>query len=90
MVFLLGIDLGWLLIMSGALLLLVEVYSQFLLPTYCHRDDLFRYFIILGVDVFNSGWGVVTGVIIAICAAGFTVWMYREDHTQRKSDNYQP
>jgi hypothetical protein len=31
---------------------------------------------LLGVDVFNSVWGVVFGVIIAICAAGFTVWMY--------------
>ena len=31
---------------------------------------------LLRVDVFNSGRGVVFGVIIAICAAGFTVWMY--------------
>lgn len=31
---------------------------------------------LLGVDIFNSGWGAIFGVIIAICAAGFTVWMY--------------
>jgi len=31
---------------------------------------------LLGVDVFNSGWGVVFDIIIAICAAGFMVWMY--------------
>jgi hypothetical protein len=31
---------------------------------------------LLGVDFFNSDRGVVFGVIIAICAAGFTIWMY--------------
>ena len=33
---------------------------------------------LLGVDFFNSDRGVVFGVIIAICAAGFTIWMYRK------------
>jgi membrane-bound ClpP family serine protease len=32
--------------------------------------------LLLGVNIFNSGWGVVIGVVIAIAAAGFTVWMY--------------
>ena len=48
MVLLEGIDIGWLLIVSGALLLLVEVYS----PGFCYgtgySDDLFRYIISAG------------------------------------------
>jgi membrane-bound ClpP family serine protease len=76
MVLLEGIDIGWLLIISGALLLLVEVYS----PGFCYGPATVMIFLgilfLLGVDVFNSVWGVVFGVIIAICAAGFTVWMY--------------
>jgi membrane-bound ClpP family serine protease len=77
MVLLLGIDLGWLLIMSGALLLLVEVYSPGFFATVPATVMIFLGILfLLGVDVFNSGWGIVAGVIIAICAAGFTVWMY--------------
>jgi membrane-bound ClpP family serine protease len=77
MVLLLGIDLGWLLIMSGALLLLVEVYSPGFFATVPATVMIFLGILFLvGVDVFNSGWGVVAGVIIAIGAAGFTVWMY--------------
>ena len=77
MVLLEGIDLGWLLIMSGALLLLVEVYSPGFFATVPATVMIFLGILfLLGVDVFNSGWGVVFGVIIAICAAGFTVWMY--------------
>jgi hypothetical protein len=48
MVLLGGIDIGWLLIISGALFLLVEVYS----PGFCygtgHSDDLLRYIISAG------------------------------------------
>src|SRR4030043_2298206 len=77
MVLLLGIDLGWLLIMSGALLLLVEVYSPGFFATVPATVMIFLGILfLLGVDVFNSGWGIVAGVIIAIWAAGFTVWMY--------------
>ena len=77
MVLLEGIDLGWLLIMSGALLLLVEVYSPGFFATVPATVMIFLGILfLLGVDVFNSGWGVVFGVITAICAAGFTVWMY--------------
>jgi membrane-bound ClpP family serine protease len=77
MVLLEGISLGWLLIMSGALLLLVEVYSPGFFATVPATVMIFLGILfLLGVNVFNSGWGVVFGVIIAICAAGFTVWMY--------------
>jgi membrane-bound ClpP family serine protease len=77
MVLLEGIDLGWLLIISGAVLLLVEAYSPGFFATVPATVMIFLGILfLLGVDVFNSGWGVLFGVIIAICAAGFTVWMY--------------
>ncbi len=77
MVLLEGIGIGWLLIISGAVLLLVEVYSPGFFATVPATVMIFLGILfVLGVDIFNSGWGVVLGVIIAICAAGFTVWMY--------------
>jgi membrane-bound ClpP family serine protease len=77
MVLLEGIDIGWLLIMGGSLLLLVEVHSPGFFATVPATVMIFLGILfLLGVDVFNSGWGIVFGVIIALCAAGFTVWMY--------------
>ena len=77
MVLLAGIDIGWLLIMSGALFLLVEVYSPGFFAAVPATVMIFLGILfLLGVDVFNSGWGVVLGVIIAIGAAGLTVWLY--------------
>jgi len=77
MVLLAGIDLGWLLIVSGALFLLVEVYSPGFFAAVPATVMIFLGILfLLGVDVFNSGWGVVAGVIIAIGAAGLTVWLY--------------
>lgn len=77
MVLLAGIDIGWLLIISGTLLLLVEVYSPGFFAAVPATVMIFLGILfLLGVDVFNSGWGVVLGVIIAIGAAGFTVWLY--------------
>jgi membrane-bound ClpP family serine protease len=72
-----GIALGWLLIVIGAVLLLVEVHSPGFFATVPATVMIFLGILfLLGVDVFNSGWGIVVGVIVAICAAGFTVWMY--------------
>ena len=77
MVLLAGIDLGWFLIVSGALFLLVEVYSPGFFAAVPATVMIFLGILfLLGVDVFNSGWGVVAGVIIAIGAAGLTVWLY--------------
>ncbi len=77
MVLLEGIALGWILILSGAVLLLVEVYSPGFFATVPATVMIFLgILLLLGVDIFNSGWGVVIGVVIAIGAAGFTVWMY--------------
>ncbi len=77
MVLLEGVALGWLLIVIGAALLLVEVHTPGFFATVPATVMIFLgILLLLGVDIFNSGWGVIIGVIIAIGAAGFTVWMY--------------
>ena len=77
MVLLEGIALGWLLILIGAVLLLVEVHTPGFFATVPATVMIFLgILLLLGVDIFNSGWGVIIGVVIAIGAAGFTVWMY--------------
>jgi membrane-bound ClpP family serine protease len=73
----LGLSLGWLLIVIGAVLLLVEMHSPGFFTTVPATVMIFiGILLLLGIDIFNSGWGVVIGVVVAICAAGFTVWMY--------------
>ena len=77
MVLLEGIALGWLLIVIGAVLLLVEVHSPgFFATVPATVLIIFGILLLLGMDIFNNGWGIVIGVIVAIAAAGFTVWMY--------------
>jgi membrane-bound ClpP family serine protease len=77
MVLLEGIALGWILILIGAVLLLFEVHSPGFFATVPATVMIFLgILLLLGVNIFNSGWGVVVGVVIAIAAAGFTVWMY--------------
>lgn len=77
MVLLEGIALGWLLILIGAVLLLVEVHSPgFFATVPATVLIIFGILLLLGMDIFNNGWGIVIGVIVAIAAAGFTVWMY--------------
>ena len=77
MVLLEGYMLGWLLIVAGAILLLVEIHSPGFFATVPATVMIFiGILLLLGVDIFNSGWGVVIGVAVAIGAAGFTVWLY--------------
>jgi inner membrane protein len=77
MVLLEGIALGWLLIVIGAVLLLVEIHSPgFFATVPATVMIIFGILLLLGMDIFNSGWGVVIGVVVAIAAAGLTVWMY--------------
>jgi len=77
MVLLEGIALGWLLIVIGAVLLLVEVHSPgFFATVPATVLIIFGILLLLGMDIFNNGWGIVIGVVVAIAAAGFTVWMY--------------
>ena len=72
-----GISIGWLLIVVGALFLLFEVHSPgFFAAVPATVMIILGILLLLGVDIFSSGWGIVIGVVIALAAAIFTVWMY--------------
>ena len=73
----LGLSFGWLLIIGGAILLLVEVHSPGFFATVPATVMIFLGILqVAGVDISNPWMGGILGVIVAICAAGFTVWMY--------------
>ena len=73
----LGLSFGWLLIVIGALLLLVEVYSPGFFATVPATVLIFLGILqLMGVDISNPWMGGSIGIITALCAAGFTVWMY--------------
>jgi len=77
MVLLEGIAVGWLFILVGAVLLLVEIRSPGFFAAVPATVLLFMGFLLLlGVDIFSTGWGILIGVVIAICAALVTVWAY--------------
>jgi inner membrane protein len=72
-----GLSFGWLLIIGGALLLLVEVHSPGFFATVPATVMIFLGILQLaGVDISNPWMGGSLGIIVAIAAAGFTVWMY--------------
>lgn len=72
-----GISFGWLLIIGGALLLLVEVYSPGFFATVPATVMIILGVLqLMGVDISNPWMGGVIGVVTAICAAGLTVWLY--------------
>ncbi|MCK9580577.1 MAG: NfeD family protein [Methanoregula sp.] len=72
-----GISFGWLLIIGGALLLLVEVYSPGFFATVPATVMIILGVLqLMGVDISNPWMGGIIGIITAICAAGLTVWMY--------------
>jgi membrane-bound ClpP family serine protease len=72
-----GISFGWLLIIGGALLLLLEVYSPGFFATVPATVMIFLGVLqLMGVDISNPWMGGVIGIVVAIAAAGFTVWMY--------------
>ncbi len=73
----LGLSFGWLLIILGALLLLIEVYSPGFFATVPATVLIFLGILqLMGVDISNPWMGGIIGIITALCAAGFTVWMY--------------
>jgi membrane-bound ClpP family serine protease len=72
-----GISFGWLLIIGGALILLVEVYSPGFFATVPATVLIILGILQLaGVDISNPWMGGIIGIVAAICAAAFTVWMY--------------
>ncbi len=77
MVLLEGMTLGWLLIILGALLLLVEVHSPgFFAAVPATILVIFGILVILGMDIFTYPWGVIIAVIVAIIASYVTVTVY--------------
>jgi membrane-bound ClpP family serine protease len=72
-----GITIGWLLIVMGAALLLVEVHSPgFFAAVPATVMIALGIMVLLGIDIYNSGWGAIVGVTAAIIAGGVTVWIY--------------
>jgi membrane-bound ClpP family serine protease len=72
-----GLSFGWLLIIGGAILLLVEVHSPGFFATVPATVMIFLGILqVAGVDISNPWMGGILGIIVAIGAAGFTVWMY--------------
>jgi membrane-bound ClpP family serine protease len=77
MVLLEGITLGWLLIVIGALLLLVEVQSPgFFAAVPATIMIIFGILLLLGMDILTYPWGVILAVIVAIIASYITVMIY--------------
>jgi membrane-bound ClpP family serine protease len=72
-----GMALGWLLIVFGAVLLLAEVHSPgFFAAVPATVMIVLGIMVLLGIDIYNSGWGAIVGVTAAIIAGGMTVWVY--------------
>jgi len=72
-----GISFGWLLIIGGALLILVEVYSPGFFATVPATVMIILGVLqLMGVDIANPWMGGIIGISVAILAALVTVWMY--------------
>lgn len=73
----LGLSFGWLLIIGGAILLLIEVHSPGFFATVPATVMIILGILqVAGVDISNPWMGGLLGIIVAIGAAVFTVWMY--------------
>lgn len=72
-----GMTLGWIMIVLGAVLLLIEVYQPgFFLAVPATVLFILGVLLLLGVDILTSPWGLVIGIIAAILAAIVTIWLY--------------
>lgn len=72
-----GIALGWVLIVLGAVLLLIEVYQPgFFIAVPATVLIILGVLLLLGVDILSSPTGLIVGVVAAMVAASVTVWVY--------------
>lgn len=72
-----GVELGWLLIVLGALVLLFEAYSPgFFMTVPGTVMVILGVLLVLGVDIFSSVWGIGLAVVVALASAILTVWFY--------------
>ncbi|KUG20280.1 putative activity regulator of membrane protease ybbk [hydrocarbon metagenome] len=72
-----GIALGWILIIAGAVMLLIEVSEPgYFIGVPATVMIILGILLVLGIDILDTVWGVVIGVAVAIGAAAFTVFLY--------------
>jgi membrane protein implicated in regulation of membrane protease activity len=77
MVLLEGMTLGWLLIILGALLLVVEVHSPgFFAAVPATILIIFGILVLMGLDIFTYPWGILIAVVVAIGASAVTIKLY--------------
>jgi inner membrane protein len=72
-----GIALGWVLIVLGAIMLLIELYEPgFFIAVPATVLIIIGILLLLGIDIFSSPWGLVVGVASALGAALVTIYLY--------------
>lgn len=72
-----GLSYGWLVILAGAFLIALEVFSPgFFLLVPGTVLIIIGFLLLFGIDIFSSNIGILTGVGIAILAAVGTVYAY--------------
>ncbi len=72
-----GISFGWLLLVFGTLLLVVEAFSPgFFVAVPGTVLIIIGILLILGFPIFGTSLGVVVGVFVAMVTAGVTIWIY--------------
>ena len=80
-----GIALGWILIVLGAVLLLIEVHQPgFFIAVPATVLIVLGILLLLGVDILTSPWGLIGGVPAAIGAALVTIWIYSRLTPEKK------
>ena len=68
---------GWLTILIGTILLGTEVLSPgFFLAVPGTVLVILGILMLLGVDIFSNGIGIVIGIVTALITSAITVWMY--------------
>jgi len=72
-----GYSVGWIIILFGAIFLLTEVFSPgFFLLVPGTVLIVIGFLMLIGVDIFSSGYGIIIGIVVAFVAAIVTVKAY--------------
>ena len=72
-----GVSIGWVIIVFGAIFLVTEVFSTgFFLLVPGTVLIIIGVLMLLGIDIFSSGYGIIIGIVIALIAAIVTVKAY--------------
>ena len=72
-----GVSVGWIIILFGAIFLVTEVFSPgFFLLVPGTVLIIIGVLMLLGVNIFSSGYGIIIGIVVAIVAAIVTIKAY--------------